>query len=95
MPKFELGEKMFGVFEHRVLQRHAHIVRGVDEVFPAPHSRHTGVARDAILAADGLELIAESEVAGVYLATSRDPVSYTHLDVYKRQLQPRPAHGGA
>ena len=72
VPKFELPEKMFGVFEHRVLQRHAHIVRGFDEVFPAPHSRHTGVAREAILAADGLELIAESDRAGVYLATSRD-----------------------
>lgn len=72
VPKFELAEKMFGIFSHRVLQRHAHIVRGFDEVFPAPHSRHTGVSREAILAADGLELIAESDEAGVYLATSRD-----------------------
>ena len=46
VPKYELAAKMFGVFEHRVLQRNAHIVRGFDEVFPAPHSRHTEVSRE-------------------------------------------------
>lgn len=72
VPKFELPDKVFGVFEHQVLVPKAHIVRGFDEVFLAPHSRHTAVRAEDVLAADGLELIAVSPQAGVYLATSRD-----------------------
>ncbi|WP_116115404.1 homoserine O-acetyltransferase MetA [Austwickia chelonae] len=72
VPKHELSAKVFGIFDHRVLRRHAHIVRGFDEIFPAPHSRHTGISREDVLAHDSLDLIAESDEAGVYLVTSRD-----------------------
>lgn len=70
--KHQLGEKMFGVFDHQVHTPHARIVRGFDETFPAPHSRHTGISRDDVEAADGLELVASSPEAGVYLAASAD-----------------------
>lgn len=70
--KYPLLAKMFGVFPHRLLQPKAPLVRGFDDVFMAPHSRHTGVDAGAIAAAPGLSLLASSEEAGVYLAASED-----------------------
>ena len=43
-----LPEKMFGVFEHRVTRPANPLVRGFDEVFYAPHSRHTGISREDV-----------------------------------------------
>jgi homoserine O-succinyltransferase len=63
---------MFGIFSHIVNNPHAPIVRGFDDVFLAPHSRHTEVRREDILAVPDVELIAESPEAGVYLVASRD-----------------------
>jgi len=65
-----LPEKMFGVFEHRVVRPANPLVRGFDEVFYAPHSRHTGVARADIDACSALRVLAESEQAGPYLLST-------------------------
>lgn len=70
--KYPLSRKMFGVFDHEVLDPHSRILSGFDEVFPAPHSRHTEVRAEDIAATDGLELLATSDEAGVYLAASSD-----------------------
>ena len=70
--KFPLDEKMFGVFPHRVLDPRPRILSGFDEVFAAPHSRHTEVRADDVRAAEGLTLLVESDEAGVYLAASQD-----------------------
>lgn len=70
--KYELARKMFGVFPHRVLEPHSEILRGFDEVFPAPHSRHTEVRAADIHATPGVKVLAESDEAGVYLAASDD-----------------------
>lgn len=72
VPKHLLPAKMFGVFQHEVLDPRSRILSGFDEVFPAPHSRHTDVRAADIEAADGLELLAVSPEAGVYLAASTD-----------------------
>jgi homoserine O-succinyltransferase len=72
IPKYELPEKMFGVFPHRLLTRHERIVQGFDDVFFAPHSRHTETRREDILADPRLMLLAESEEAGVYMVQSAD-----------------------
>ena len=72
IPKYPLEKKMFGVYRHEILEPHEHIVRGFDEDFPAPHSRHTGVLREDVLNAGGLRLVAESPEAGVYLVVSED-----------------------
>ncbi len=63
-----LPYKMFGVFEHRVMNRKIPIVRGFDDYFLAPHSRHTEVPAEDIHNCKSLTVLAESEEAGVYLA---------------------------
>jgi homoserine O-succinyltransferase len=70
--KYPLPEKMFGIFPHRVVDSRPQIVRGFDEIFLAPHSRHTEIRAEDVLSAEDVELLAESDRAGVYLAISRD-----------------------
>lgn len=72
VPKHELDEKMFGVFEHYKTVCNSKLLRGFDDVFPAPHSRYTGVWRQEIDANPQLEVLAESEEAGVYIAISKN-----------------------
>ena len=71
MPKHQLERKCFGVFEHRVLER-APIARGFDDIFYAPHSRHTECRMGDIAQVPELAVIAASDEAGAYLVTSRD-----------------------
>ena len=67
-----LPEKMFGVFEHRVTRPANPLVRGFDEVFYAPHSRHTGISRADVDACDALRILAESDVAGPFLMSTEN-----------------------
>ena len=67
-----LPEKMFGVFEHRVTRPANPLVRGFDEVFYAPHSRHTGIRRADVDACDALRILAESDVAGPFLMSTEN-----------------------
>lgn len=69
--KEPLPEKLFGVFKHQLLNRRIPLVRGFDDVFLAPHSRHTDVPADKIRADKRLTILAESEVAGVFLAMAK------------------------
>lgn len=62
-----LPKKAFGVFEHRVSNRKIPLVRGFDDYFMAPHSRHTTVSREDIVANENLQILAESEEVGVFL----------------------------
>lgn len=70
--KYPLPEKMFGVFLHRTLVPNHPLMRGFDDVFWAPHSRHTEVRAEDIARAPELELLADSEEAGVYIAATAD-----------------------
>lgn len=69
--KKPLPEKMSGVFPHRVVRRNSILFRGFDDTFMVPHSRHTTVSREDILATGKLKILAESDEAGVY-AVSND-----------------------
>lgn len=69
--KMPLPEKMSGVFPHKVVRRNSILFRGFDDTFMVPHSRHTTVSREAILATGKLKILAESDEAGVY-AVSND-----------------------
>lgn len=68
LQKHILEKKVFGVFEHQVMNRKNPIVRGFDDYFWAPHSRHTEVRAEDIHNCKDLTVLAESEEAGVYLA---------------------------
>ena len=70
--KYPLDKKMFGVFEHEVVLPEHKIVRGFDEIFYAPHSRHTEIRREDIERVPQLEIIAYSREAGVHLVASKD-----------------------
>jgi homoserine O-succinyltransferase len=70
--KYPLQEKMFGLFHHRALDLKDPLLRGFDEVFLAPHSRHTEVRRADVETERALKILAVSEEAGAYIAASRD-----------------------
>lgn len=67
LQKHILPQKVFGVFEHKVMNRKIPIVRGFDDYFMAPHSRHTEVRSEDIHACKELTVLAESDEVGVYL----------------------------
>lgn len=67
IPKYPLENKMFGIFDHDVKDRNLPLVRGFDDFYPAPHSRHTEVRKEDILKVPELTLISESKEAGVYI----------------------------
>ncbi len=71
IPKYKLDKKMFGIFEHRASNPLLPIFRGFDDVFYVPHSRHTEVRREDILKVKELDLISESDEAGVYMVMAR------------------------
>ena len=71
VPKYPLPAKMFGVFLHKVLKSDVKLLRGFDDVFYAPHSRHTEI-KECDLQIDGLSVLSTSASAGVYLAASDD-----------------------
>ncbi|TWH59519.1 homoserine O-succinyltransferase [Desulfitobacterium sp. LBE] len=67
VPKYPLPAKMFGVFPHTLNRKDVRLLRGFDDVFYVPHSRHTEVRKEDIVKAPELEILSESEESGVYL----------------------------
>ncbi|MCI5516525.1 homoserine O-succinyltransferase [Roseburia sp. MUC/MUC-530-WT-4D] len=72
IPKHMLEKKMFGVYKHHVMNRKIPLVRGFDDYFWAPHSRHTEVRKEDIEKIEDLTILAESEEAGVFLVIAKD-----------------------
>lgn len=72
IPKYDIPQKMFGVFAHTKAKEHIKLLRGFDDVFYVPHSRHTEIRKEDICKVDDLEILSESEEAGVYLVASKD-----------------------
>lgn len=70
VPKYPLNEKMFGVFPHSINRRTAKLLRGFDDEFYVPHSRHTEIKREDIEKVSDLEILSESAESGVYLVKS-------------------------
>ena len=71
VPKYPLDKKMFGIFEQHTLQPQMPIFRGFDDTFMMPHSRHTEIHKEDILARPELQLIAESDDSGVSIVMAR------------------------
>jgi homoserine O-succinyltransferase/O-acetyltransferase len=72
IPKYPLPTKMFGVYEHTFTRRNVPLLRGFDDIFYAPHSRHTQIRREDVLQVPKLEILSESKRAGVYIVARRD-----------------------
>ena len=70
--KYPLPDKMFGVFKHKADYKRAILLRGFDDEFWAPHSRHTTIRREDIEATPGLKILASSEEAGVYIVMNKE-----------------------
>jgi homoserine O-succinyltransferase len=70
VPKHPIAGKMSGVFEHKVTKQNVMLLRGFDENFYAPHSRHTEIRREDIEKVHGLDILAESDEAGVYIVSA-------------------------
>ena len=90
IPKYQLENKMFGVFTHKVLDEKAEITRGLDDSFFAPHSRYTEVRREDIENVKDVEILSESDKAGVFIVSSTDnrKVFITgHLEYDKETLK--------
>ncbi len=71
VPKYPLEKKMFGIFEHKVVRQNTKLLRGYNDTFLAPHSRHTEVRKEDILKVPELSIQAESKMAGVYVVTTK------------------------
>lgn len=72
IPKYPLSEKMFGIFPHTLENPQVKLLRGFDDQFYVPQSRHTEVRREDIEKVHQLDLLSTSEEAGVYLVISKD-----------------------
>lgn len=72
VPKYQLDKKLFGVYEHTVEKSTHPLMRGFDETFLAPHSRHTEVRLCDIEQEKRLEVLASSERAGAFIIAARD-----------------------
>lgn len=72
IPKYSTNKKVFGVFKHRALQPELPIFRGFDDTFYVPHSRHSELRRKDIEKNPDLQIISESEDAGVHIVMARD-----------------------
>ncbi len=72
IPKYRLPRKMFGIFEHHTLHSTQPILRGFDETFFAPHSRHTEIRLEDLVKVNDIRILARSDTAGVHIVGSRD-----------------------
>lgn len=69
--KIPLEKKLFGVFSHKVVYKNPILLRGFDDTFWVPHSRHTSVRREDVAAIPGMKILAESEEAGLYAMSTK------------------------
>jgi len=72
VPKYPLPAKMFGVFPHRANIPFVPLFRGFDDVFYAPHSRHTEIRRADLEKVPEVDILAESDQAGIYIVAAKD-----------------------
>ena len=88
VPKYDLSKKRFGIYEHKNLRPSSDIMRGINDVFAMPVSRHTEVRREDL--PRNLEILAESGQAGVGMVAdweARDFYVFNHLEYDRETLQ--------
>ena len=70
--KHLIPNKMFGIFEHKIDDKNSKILFGFNDGFKAPHSRHTTVYKEDIEKVPGLEIVSESDKAGVFIVENKE-----------------------
>ncbi len=70
VPKYSINKKVFGIFDHNICVKNVPLLRGFDDHFPAPHSRHTEIKREDIEKFPELVILSESEESGIFIVTS-------------------------
>ncbi len=71
IPKYELPKKLFGVYDHEIVDEKIPLFRGFDDTFKAPHSRHTSVREEDIRNNKELTILSTSKEAGVYVVSAK------------------------
>ncbi|MEI6274821.1 MAG: homoserine O-succinyltransferase [Prolixibacteraceae bacterium] len=72
IPKYALNKKMFGIFDHKIKDKKLPLFRGFDDIYRAPHSRHTELKTKDFHHVPEVQIISESEKAGVYMAMAEN-----------------------
>ncbi|HBN11603.1 MAG TPA: homoserine O-succinyltransferase [Ruminococcus sp.] len=76
VPKYQLDKKMFGIFPHKVERKKSQLLKGFDEEFLVPHSRHTEIRREDIEKISKLEILSSSDISGIYIVANRNGRQY-------------------
>lgn len=76
IPKYLLPEKMFGIFPHKIEVSNSKLLRGFDDRFLVPHSRHTEVRREDIEKVSQLEILTSSDISGVHIVANKNGRQY-------------------
>ena len=76
IPKYLLPEKMFGIFPHKIEVSNSKLLRGFDDRFLGPHSRHTEVRREDIEKVSRLEILTSSDISGVHIVANKNGRQY-------------------
>jgi homoserine O-succinyltransferase len=71
VPKYTLDKKLFGVFSHKINKKNVNLLRGFDDTFYVPHSRHTQFYKNDIKKIPELVILAESKEAGPYIVATK------------------------
>lgn len=72
VPKYPLSEKMFGIFPHTLNKANVKLLRGFDDEFHVPQSRHTEIKKEDIERVPELDILSLSEESGVYIVATKD-----------------------
>ncbi|MDD6355981.1 MAG: homoserine O-succinyltransferase [Oscillospiraceae bacterium] len=72
IPKYTLNQKVFGIFPHTSLDVTHPLMRGLDDIFYVPQSRHTEIRMEDIAKVKDLQIISYSEMSGVHIVSDMD-----------------------
>ena len=70
--KYMVDKKIFGIFKHGVNNKKSNLLRGFDDEYFAPQSRHTDISREEISKIEEIEILSESQESGIYIVASKD-----------------------
>lgn len=76
IPKHDLPKKMFGIFPHKIERPTEPILKGFDEIFMVPHSRHTEIRREDVENSPHLDILASSDISGIHLVADKTRRQY-------------------